>query len=148
MSTKGFYGSRLSYYYNSTASFQQAHLLVSGDISVSPGPDKVHSTNSSTTLRFFYQNSCSIKSGTELGEFQDFVYVNNVEIIAISETWLNCEILDSEFLPWSHDIHRCDPANVQGIHSTRVVECLSHLAAIFAVSPNSLIWKMIWNMPR
>ena len=117
-SAKGFYGSRLSYYSNSTASFQQAHLLISGDVSVNPGPDKVHSTNSSATLRFFYQNARSIKSGAKLGEFQDFVYANNLDIIAISETWLNCEVLDSEILPWSYDIHRCDRANVQGIHST------------------------------
>ena len=114
----GFYGSRLSYYSNSTASFQQAHLLINGDVSVNPGPVKVHSTNSSTTLRFFHQNARCIKSGAKLCEFQDFVYANNFDIIVISETWLNCEVLDSEILPWSYDIHRCDRADVQGNHST------------------------------
>ena len=116
---KGFYGSRLSYYSNSTASFQQAHLLISGDVSVNPGPDKVHSTNSSTTLRFFYQNARSIKSGAKLWEFQDLVYANNFDNIAISETWLNCEVLHSEILPWSYDIHRCDRADdIHGNHPT------------------------------
>lgn len=115
---KGFLGSRLSFYSNSTASFQQAHLLISGDVSVNPGPDKVHSTNSSTTLRIFYQNARSIKSGAKLCEFQDLGYANNFDIIAISETWLNCEVLESEILPWSYDVHPCDRADVQGNHST------------------------------
>ena len=39
-SRKGFYSARICYYRNSSASFQQAHLLVSGDVSTNPGPDK------------------------------------------------------------------------------------------------------------
>lgn len=108
---KGFFASRLSYYSNSTATFQQANLLLSGDVAVNPGPNKTQSNNRST-LRFFYQNARSIKSGSKLREFQDTVYTNNFDVIAISETWLTCEISDSEILPWGYDIHRCDRADV------------------------------------
>ena len=52
---KGFYGSRPSYYSNSTALFQQAHLLISGGVSVNPGPDKVHSTR--TVLQLYVSST-------------------------------------------------------------------------------------------
>ena len=35
---KGFFSSRLQYYANSTCSFQQIRLFISGDISLNPGP--------------------------------------------------------------------------------------------------------------
>ena len=35
---KGFGFSRVNYYANSTASFQHAKLLLSGDVAVNPGP--------------------------------------------------------------------------------------------------------------
>ena len=110
-SRKGFFTSRLSYYSNSTATFQQDRLLLSGDVSVNPGPNKNQSTSRSS-LRIFYQNARSIKSGSKLREFQDIVYANNFDIIAISETWLTCEVSDSEILPWGYDTHRCDRADV------------------------------------
>ena len=39
-SRKGFYSTRICYYRNSSASFQQAHLLISSDVSTNLGPDK------------------------------------------------------------------------------------------------------------
>ena len=36
------------------------------------------------------------------------VYSNKFDIVAISESWLISEVLDSELLPWGYDIFRCD----------------------------------------
>ena len=39
---KGYFATRLSYHYNSTSSFHQIRLFISGDINLNPGPDRCH----------------------------------------------------------------------------------------------------------
>ena len=108
-------------YSNSISTFRQVHKLIY-DIEVNPGPSpstKRQSNSSKNTngftpaLHCFYQNVRSIKSGNKLREFQDSVYANKFDIVAISETWLTGDISDSELLPWGYDIFRCDRGNAR-----------------------------------
>ena len=39
---KGYFPTRLSYHSNSTSSFHQIRLFISGDINLNPGPDRCH----------------------------------------------------------------------------------------------------------
>jgi hypothetical protein len=72
-------------------------------------PPHIHSNgNNQSILRCYYQNVRSIRSGNKLREFQDTVYANQYDIVAISESWLTSDISDSELLPWDYDIFRCD----------------------------------------
>ena len=108
-------------YSNSISTFRLVHKLIY-DIEVNPGPSpsaKRQSNSSKNTngftpaLHCFYQNVRSIKSGNKLREFQDSVYANQFDIVAISETWLTGDISDSELLPWGYDIFRCDRGNAR-----------------------------------
>ncbi|CAB3987353.1 Hypothetical predicted protein [Paramuricea clavata] len=92
---------------------QVAILLLGGDIATNPGPNStrphIHTNgNNQSILRCYYQNVRSIRSGNKLREFQDTVYANQYDIVAISESWLTSDISDSELLPWNYDIFRCD----------------------------------------
>ena len=104
--------SRVPYYSNSTATF---NILTCGEIHLHPGPEPSavrpdSSTNSKNPshIRCFYQIARSIKSGSKLREFQDSVYVNQYDVVAVTETWLTSDVSDSELLPWGYDIYRCD----------------------------------------
>ena len=80
------------YYSNSTATF---NILTCGDIHPHPGPEPstLESNNNFSTknrknrsdLRCFHQNAGSLKSGHKLREFQDTVYVNQYDIVAITD---------------------------------------------------------------
>jgi hypothetical protein len=78
-----------------------AILLLGGDIATNPGPNStrphIHTNgNNQSILRCYYQNVRSIRSGNKLREFQDTVYANQYDIVAISESWLTSDISDSE----------------------------------------------------
>ena len=103
-------------YSNSVSTFRQVQKLIH-DIEVNSGPsrsttkrqsNRSNNNNHSPVLHCFYQNVRSIKSGNKLREFQDSIYDNQFDIVAISETWLMGDISDSELLPWGYDIFRCD----------------------------------------
>ena len=106
--------SRIPYYSNSTATF---NILTCGDIHPHPHPgpklsaqrpDNSTNNKNSSVLRCFYQNARSLKSENKLRDFQDTVYVNQYDIVAITETWLTSEISDTELLPWRYEIFRWD----------------------------------------
>jgi len=50
--------------------------------------------SASTGLKCLYTNSCSLLS--KMDELRNFVYTENFDIIAITETWANEQITDAE----------------------------------------------------
>ncbi len=40
--------------------------------------------------------------------FQHFLYAENLDIVAVTETWLNCNVSDNEVLPSGYKIVRKD----------------------------------------
>lgn len=109
--------------------YLQSDILQCGDVESQPGPNSSvsdsrrslscvtgnqNASEPSNRLHCFYQNVRSIQSGTKLREFQDSVYSNQFDIVAVSETWLSQTISDSELLPWDYDIHRCDRSSSGG----------------------------------
>ena len=75
-------------------------LLISNDIQLNPGP-----LNSSTL------KSCSLNARSIVNkrtELQAMVATKELDIIAITETWLNPEIMDQEILSSDYNIYRRD----------------------------------------
>ena len=75
-------------------------ILLSGDIATNPGPGNDH------ILRCLSFNAQSIRSTTKLPDgtlidnmksFQDLVYADNLDLILVTETWLNSNFLNNEF---------------------------------------------------
>ena len=85
----------------------------------------------SSTLHCFYQNVRSIKSGGKLREFQDSVYANDFDLVAITESWLTSDISDSELLPWGYDVHRCDRSSSRGGGVLIASRCNLRCSAVF-----------------
>ena len=58
------------------------------------------------------------KDGTfvsNLKSFQDLVYAENLDIVSVTETWLNDNVSDHEILPSGYNIIRKDrPSNKRG----------------------------------
>ena len=89
-------------------------ILLSGDIATNPGPE-VSAKNQA--LRCLSFNAQSLKSTfkivdgsltTNLSMFQDLVYTENLDIIAVTETWLNNFVSNNEILPSGYNIIRQD----------------------------------------
>ena len=89
-------------------------ILLSGDIATNPGP-KVSAKNQA--LRCLSFNAQSLKSThkrvdgsltTNLSVFQDLVYTENLDRIAVTETWLNNSVSNNEILPLGYNIIRQD----------------------------------------
>jgi hypothetical protein len=51
------------------------------------------------------------KSINKLVDFQNLVYSNDSDIVAVPETWLNCNVLDTEILCDDYIIYRRDRNN-------------------------------------
>ena len=107
---KRFYSSRVSYYPNAHhASFQLERLTRSGDTAVglNPGPD---------SLRCYLQNVRSLKAVIADGDsfeckialLKDIAYGYDLDIICLTETWLNDTISDIELFPTGYNIFRND----------------------------------------
>ena len=81
--------SRVAYYSNSIASFQL--LLIAGDIHPQPGPLANHDQKprvlARNALLMGMANVRSLRNKTS--DFVDYVCSTNVDIFAITETWLN-----------------------------------------------------------
>ena len=86
-------------------------ILLSGDIATNPGPGNDH------ILRCLSFNAQSIRSTTKLPDgtlidnmksFQDLVYADNLDLILVSETWLNSNFSNIELLSKGYNIIRND----------------------------------------
>ena len=112
---KIFFRARISYYSNAHASFQLERIIRSGDTSVNlnPGPD---------CIKFYLQNVRSSKAFTANGSSSeckiallcDIAYGYDLDIICLTETWLNESISNLEILPYGYNIFRNDRHNRKG----------------------------------
>ena len=84
-------------------------ILLSGDVATNPGP-----TNEKS-LRCLSFNVQSIQSSFKLPDetlatnsqsFNDFVYAENLDIILMTETWLNNSISNNKILPKGYHVIR------------------------------------------
>ena len=87
------------------------NILLSGDVATNPGPCK------DQHLRCLSFNAQSIRSkikspdGTftsNLKSFQDLVYAERLDMIMVTETWLNNNITNNEILPKGYHVIRKD----------------------------------------
>lgn len=91
-------------------SVERLILLRCGDILPNAGPHQ-------ESLSCFMQNVRSLKAfqvaeglsfESKLGVLQDIVYGLDLDVIFLTETWLNESIMDREILPTAYNIYRCD----------------------------------------
>ena len=86
-------------------------IYMSGDIELNPGPG--------THIKGLLLNTRSVKSinrdRNKLVELQSLVSLNSIQLICLSETWLNSTIADSEILsPYCFNVYRKDRHGVGG----------------------------------
>lgn len=118
-----FLQSRVLYDCNSTPSFNLPAfcILLSNDVELNPG-DRCKNQRS---ISVFYQNARSLKAllknreepndyTCKLALLQDIVYSAKYDVVAISETWLNPSVTNSEILPHGYEIYRKDRDNRTG----------------------------------
>ena len=90
-------------------SIEKQILVRCGDVSTNPGPTQ-------SSLSCYVQNVRSLKAvravessfESKISLLQDIVYGQDLDIICLSETWLNGSVSDQEILPVSYDIYRSD----------------------------------------
>ena len=98
--------------FNSSSGFITGLLLLCGDIISPPGPTitkRTQSGGSSDPLKGLVFNARSMKSQHRVGtsrvnnldQIQDLVCSEHADIVLISETWLNGDILEQELFPLS-----------------------------------------------
>ena len=156
-----FFTTRISYYPQSTSTFQLNNLVFIGAIAPDLGPAN-NSTRScnSDGLNILYINARSLKAfvassdngGTRVFKIQLLqllVFSSSYDVVCVCETWLNDSILSSEILP-GYTIYRRDRLNRIGggvlvavkddIRSTRHAELEpenTELIVIELIIPNS-----------
>ena len=156
-----FFKTRISFYPQSTSTFQLDNLVFSGDISPNPGPANNFTRScNSDGLNVLYINARSLKAfvassdhgGTKVCKIQLLqllVFSSSYDVVCVCETWLNDSILSSEILP-GYTIYRRDRFNWIGggilvavkdnITSTRHAELEpenTELIVIELIIPNS-----------
>ena len=126
---------RLHYYANCQSTFNptvlSALLLKCGDIHPNPGPTnganssrndncdscKLQPEQSQTYLSCMYMNARSLKKIihvqdnqyiSNLSKFQELLYSESVDIMFVTETWLNSNVSNIEILPNGYNIYRAD----------------------------------------
>ena len=117
--------SRIQYYSNNTASYNltTTAILACGDVHPNPGPALSSSRKQvgaklNSLRAALYLNARSLmataeslddraKKTSKLTILQNLVYLEQYDIVCVSETWLNELILDNEILP-GYTIHRKD----------------------------------------
>ncbi|XP_028414165.1 uncharacterized protein LOC114537227 [Dendronephthya gigantea] len=101
------------------AFFATLLLQLSGDVHTNPGPITASKPyiEKKRCLLFNARSLCSINKHVDgtlvsnLSSFQNMVYAENLDIVAVTETWLKDSIADKEILPHGYDILRKDRAS-------------------------------------
>ena len=101
LKTKVLLRPRRSYFAGNFLHLFVLFLLISNDIERNPGP-----SGGSIVLKSCTLNARSIVN--KRIELQAVANTRELELIAITETWLNCNILDNEILSSEYNIHRRD----------------------------------------
>lgn len=162
---KGFMSTRTNYYHNSTATFQQAKLIISGDISPNPGPtnckiyDRTASSSPSSTgskpnstrhneVRISHLNIRSLKCREHYLLLKDFIASKDIDIFTLSEIWLNENVLDHEIQIPGFNIHRLDRSHKHGggvcvyVKEQFKVQSLADISGIFPSGLHQLWLKI------
>ena len=108
---RSFMSSRVLHVTKGLSTFQLPRITLGGDLRTNPGPG-----NSSKYLSSFYQNVRSLNAVccdrdsyvSNLQLLQDLTYGFHLDIVCLTETWLNKSISDFEILPTGYDIYRKD----------------------------------------
>ena len=123
-----FYSSRVACYSNSNSTFQLQRLLRSGDTAVSknPGP---------SSIKCYLQNVRSLKAAVaaegdsfeyKTALLKDVAYGYDLDIICLTETWLNDSISNYQILPTGYNIFRRDREDRVGGGTLNAIK--SHLS--------------------
>ena len=115
-----------------------------GDVQDSPGPcrnstGRPYSDNRRTSkniLRCMSLNARSIYN--KLNEFHDLVKMRNVDMVAVTETWLHQRILDTEILDLNYINFRWDRptrtandnSTILDLHITSVPQFVRHITIL------------------
>ena len=94
-------------------------FFIAWDVNLNPGPSTATSDGHSKSFSSALVNARSLKSIhklcptsseviSNLNAFQNFVYREELDIICVTETWLNDTVSDSELLPYNYSIFRKD----------------------------------------
>lgn len=111
--------------FNSSSGFIAGLLLLCDDIISQPGPTitkRTQNGGSSVPLKGLVINTRSMKSSHKVGtsrvrnldRVQDLVCSEHADIVLVSETWLNGNILDQERFPPSDFVYRKDRKDCNG----------------------------------
>ena len=108
--TKGYSCSRMSHYPNSTSTFQLIRLQTSGDVNPNPGPTifKQQYRKSVNNLKIGHLNVRSLKNCEHLQLVKHTILQNKLDVLTLSDTWLNSSITDLELKIPGHDLYRID----------------------------------------
>ncbi|XP_071950945.1 uncharacterized protein [Antedon mediterranea] len=90
-------------YSNSTVTFC---ILLSGDVESNPGPGNTQTSS----VKVYYQNVRSLKNKMDVynSDLNAHLIQSNLDIVALTETWLNCNVLDSELSVSNYTLFRRD----------------------------------------
>ncbi len=94
-------------------------FFIAWDVNLNPGPSTATSNGYSKSFSSALVNARSLKSIhklcptsseviSNLNAFQNFGYREELDIICVTETWLNDTVSDSELLPYNNSIFRKD----------------------------------------
>ena len=92
-------------------------LQLSGDIHANPGPATTSELQKNRCLLFNARSLCSVNKlldrtvASNLSSFQNMVYAENLDFVAVTETWLKDSTSDKEILPHGYDILRKECAS-------------------------------------
>ncbi|PFX34597.1 Neuronal acetylcholine receptor subunit alpha-7 [Stylophora pistillata] len=157
---KGYFASRINRYTNSTSSFELVRLVISGSISPNQGPDKTSvspkpdkrnrrcQTDPLYNINIAHLDIRSLKNHKHYILAKEAVRANNIDIFAVSETWLDSTVSDIEVEFLGFHLHRLDTSIQTGagvcIFTKQYfkVECLYQLSYI-AASGLHMLWVKI-----
>ena len=115
------YAYGLTFQVNRRTSHALICILLSGDISLNPGPNSQHQQPQMQSLKGYPAtclviNARSLKSlhvtddkqVCNLSRFQQLVYSESADMVWVTETWLTKDIHNTEILPTGYSIYRKD----------------------------------------
>ena len=106
--------SRIRYYANSDSTFHQARLLTSGDVSLNPGPITTSGLSSTQNQKESFKRNLSCVSSNSRSivnkrlELSSLLALKSYELVAITETFLDSTINNSEIFSDSFNVQRRD----------------------------------------
>ena len=136
--TKGYFCLRLGHYPNSTSTFQLTRLQTSGDINPNPGSAILKKQNCKNANNL---NVRCLKNREHLQLVKHTILKNKLDVLTLSETWLNSSITDLELEIPGYNLYRVDrntkPGGGVGVYARQTYK-VKVLADISNISDNGL----------